>query len=525
MHPEGWLRRIASMSQAIRFTTLATALSLCAATAVAAEAADADAGPLAEITVSADRLQLLGIAMSASEGIVADDELQLAPQYRPGQLLETVPGLIVTLHSGEGKANQYLMRGYNLDHGTDLETIVDGMPVNQPTHTHGQGYTDLNFLIPELTDDLRYTKGPYYGDVGDFGAVGSVRLGYRDTMPAQAAVTVGTLGFQRILAAGSQPAGDGNLLAAVEAQHYDGPFVTPDDARKENAVLRYSAGDERNGYSLTGMVYHQVWTNTTDIPVRAVTGGLVPDRFGTLDPTDGGHALRASLSFQDRAQLGDGELAASAYLIHNELHLFNDFTHFLVDPVHGDQEDQFENRQVAGGAVGYTLPLMTGSLRSELSGGAVVRYDRLTVGRAPSEDQVPLSPSAAPGDPASYFNDDQVYLFAGGAWLQWTTYWRSATMTSTARMSMAWRHCTRPPGTPTAALPHNRWSSPRVASSIRPRTRWSSIWPRAGGFTALTCAASTRTGASISVFRIRRCWRNRRGRRPAYARRRGRTSP
>ena len=94
-------------------------------------------------------------------------------------------------------------------------------------------------------------------------------------------------------------------MAAVEVQHYDGPFVTPDDARKENFVLRYSEGDDGNGYSLTAMLYHQLWTNTTDIPVRAITEDLVPDRFGTLDPTDGGRAWRSSLSFNDHAMLGE----------------------------------------------------------------------------------------------------------------------------------------------------------------------------------------------------------------------------
>src|ERR1700678_1950658 len=199
------------------------------------EAAKSAPRSLQEITVTAQRLDLLGIASSASEGVVDDKELQLAPLYRPGQLLETVPGLIVTLHSGEGKANQYLMRGYNLD----LETYVNGMPITQPTQAHGQGYTDLNFMIPELADQLTYTKGPYYANVGDFGAVGSVRMSYRDTIEEQMSATVGTLGFQRIFTAGSQPLGDGRLLAAVEVQHYDGPFTTPDDARKENFVVRY----------------------------------------------------------------------------------------------------------------------------------------------------------------------------------------------------------------------------------------------------------------------------------------------
>jgi TonB-dependent Receptor Plug Domain len=390
------------------------------------EATGTTAPPLAEVVVTAARLQLLGTASSASEGVVSDQELQLTPQYRPGQLLETVPGLIVTLHSGEGKANQYLMRGYNLDHGTDLETYVDGMPINQPTHAHGQGYTDLNFMVPELADAITYTKGPYYADVGDFGAVGSVRIGYRDEIPEQLAATVGTFGFQRVYAAGSQSLGDGHLLGFAEVQHYDGPFVTPDDARKENFVLRYGQGDEHNGYSVTGMYYHQIWTNTTDIPLRAITEGVVPNRFGTLNPTDGGHAQRASLSVNYRATIGDGQLSASGFFIYNQLHLFNDFTHFLVDPVHGDQEDQFENRRATGGAVNYTLPAPWGSIDNQISVGALVRYDLLGVGRLPSEDQMPLSPQSAP---PSYSNDDQVYLFAGALYAQAVTRWTSTIRT------------------------------------------------------------------------------------------------
>src|ERR1700683_2911923 len=218
-----------------------------AANTVAAETESNLGQTLQEVTVTAERLELLGTTSSASEGVVADQELQLAPVYRPGQLLETVPGLIVTLHSGEGKANQFLMRGYNLDHGTDLETYVDGMPINQPTHAHGQGYTDLNFVIPELADGISYTKGPYYADVGDFGAVGSVHINYRDTIADQMSGTIGTVGFGRLFTGQSQPLGQGHLLEAVEVQHYDGPFVVPDDARKENAVLRYSLGGKDDG--------------------------------------------------------------------------------------------------------------------------------------------------------------------------------------------------------------------------------------------------------------------------------------
>jgi outer membrane cobalamin receptor len=140
-----------------------------------ASAADpATTDEIQEVVVTAVRRGLIGMATTASEGIVVNDELALTPAFRPGQLLETVPGLVVTSHSGEGKANQYLMRGFNLDHGTNLGTYVDGMPINEPTNAHGQGYTDLNFMIPELATNIRYTKGTYYAGEGDFSSVGSV---------------------------------------------------------------------------------------------------------------------------------------------------------------------------------------------------------------------------------------------------------------------------------------------------------------------------------------------------------------
>jgi hypothetical protein len=172
------------------------------------------------------------------------------------------------------------------------------------------------------------------------------------------------------------------------------------------------------------MLYHQDWTNTTDIPSRAIAQGIVPDRFGTLDPTDGGHALRSSFSAQYHETLGDGQFSASASFIYNRLHLFNDFTQYLFDPVHGDQEDQFENRRVLGGAAGYTLPVALGAFATEVKAGARMRYDLLGVGRLPSEAQVPLVP-LPPSDPVSLSNDDQVHLFAGAAYLQATTHWTS----------------------------------------------------------------------------------------------------
>jgi outer membrane receptor protein involved in Fe transport len=214
--------------------------------------------------------------------------------------------------------------------------------------------------------------------------------------------------------------GRGQLLAAVELQHYDGHFETPDDQRKENVVLRYSEGDAKNGYSLTGMVYHGLWTNTTDIPLRAITEGLVPNRFGTLDPSDGGRAWRTSLSFNGHETVGEGFLTTSAFFIENQLHLINNFTHFLTDPIQGDQEDQIENRHAFGGQANYTLPVPLGSIPNDLSVGVLTRYDLLHVSRNPSEDQIS---QPAEDDPPSFTNDDRVWLFSGAAYVQATTHW------------------------------------------------------------------------------------------------------
>ncbi len=375
---------------------------------------------LSEITVESGRSALIGTATSASEGVVNDEELQLAPSYRPGQLLETVPGLIVTLHSGEGKANQYLLRGYNLDHGTDLATFVDGMPVNAPTHAHGQGYTDLNFLVPELVDALSYTKGPYHAAVGDFGAVGSIHLSLRDAIDDQVSLGTGSYGYRRLFAAGSERIGDGTLLGAVELQHYDGPFVTPDDARRQNAVLRYTEGDATDGWSLTAMAYHQLWTNTTDIPSRAITSGAVPNRFGSLDPSDGGASQRFSVSLNRHRDLGGGRLSVTAYGIYDTLDMFSNFTHFLIDPVHGDQEHQFERRRVAGASVDYRQGFEFAGRDQDLSVGALVRHDSLSVGRLPSEARWPLPVG---DEPVSFSDSDDVDLTSVAAYGEWTTHW------------------------------------------------------------------------------------------------------
>jgi outer membrane receptor protein involved in Fe transport len=369
--------------------------------------------------VTQERLSLIGTATTASEGVIDSDVLELTPAFRPGQLVETVPGLAVTSHSGEGKANQYLMRGYNLDHGTDLAIFVDGMPVNQPSHAHGPGYTDLNFLIPELANDIRYTKGPYYAAQGDFASVGSIHIGYRNSIENQCSATVGTLGLERGFSAGSTTLGAGNLLGAMELQHYNGPWVNPDDQRKVNAALRYSLGDEDNGYSLTGMFYNSLWNSTTDQPERAILEGSI-QRFGALDPSDGGQAQRINLTGQLHSTREGGRFQANAYAFSNHLTLWNDFTHFLVDPVNGDQEAQHEDRIAIGGAVSYALRRLILGLDNDLLAGVQLRHDFLQVSRAPSRGREPIP---AQDHPLGSFESDKVNLGSNSAYVQVTSYW------------------------------------------------------------------------------------------------------
>lgn len=378
-----------------------------------------DSQTVQEVTVTAQRLSLIGTAATASEGVVVNDELALTPAYRPAQLLETVPGLAVTSHSGEGKANQYLLRGYNLDHGTDLATFVDGMPVNEPTHAHGQGYTDLNFMIPELATNIRYSKGPYYAAEGDFASVGAVHIDYLDTIEDQAALSAGTLGFERLFAAGSTHIGPGDALGALELQHYDGPWASPDDQRKANAVLRYSEGNERDGYSVTAMFYHALWNATTDQPERAIAQGLI-GRFGTLDPSDGGEAQRESLTARYFRTVGEGELTASAYVFGNHLSLWNDFTHYLIDPINGDQEEQHEDRIATGAALSYARRAALFGFNSDLAAGVQVRYDDNDVARVPTRDRLPLTASE---DPLGFSESDRVHLASDAIYVQATTHW------------------------------------------------------------------------------------------------------
>jgi hypothetical protein len=291
---------------------------------------------------------LIGIAGSASEGAVGAEQLAERPLLRPGEVLETVPGLIVTQHSGEGKANQYFLRGFNLDHGTDFATTVNGVPVNLPSHGHGQGYTDLGFTIPELVRTVSYRKGVYSAADGDFSSAGAADLEYFDALPSGvASVQGGMFGEFRALLADSPELGGGHLLYAGELVHDDGPWRDPSDFLKGNLVLRYATGGAEAGWSLTAMGYKADWGSTDQVAQRAVDRHDI-DRFGTLDDSDAGKSQRYGLSAEWHRSDASSATKLLLFGYYYDLELFSNFTYFLEDPVHGDQFEQTDERWVTG---------------------------------------------------------------------------------------------------------------------------------------------------------------------------------
>jgi hypothetical protein len=335
------------------------------------------------------------------------------PFARVGEALEVVPGLIVTQHSGEGKANQYFLRGFNLDHGTDLAIKVDGMPVNMPTHGHGQGYADINFLIPELIQSVNVRKGPYYADVGDFSSAGSVTIDYLNKLPKNLAeVTVGSFGYRRGVAAGSTAVGAGTMLAAIEGIKYEGPWDVPDNVRKINGVLRYSQGTATDGLTLTAMAYSNGWNSTNQVAQRAIDQGII-SRFGTLDPTDGGTSSRFSLSGNWAQSSEYGQSKISAYVVRSDLQLFNNFTYFVDNPINGDQFSQLDRRTLGGFDARHAFDWRFGGFETQTRVGLQTRYDDIHVGLFKTEQRAVLST----------VREDRVQEGNVGFWADTTTRW------------------------------------------------------------------------------------------------------
>jgi TonB-dependent receptor-like protein len=328
---------------------------------------------------------------AASEQRISGETLNTRPVTRPAEILEAVPGLIVTQHSGEGKANQYFLRGFNLDHGTDIGIWLDGMPINMRTHAHGQGYSDLNFMIPELVDNVLVRKGPYWAQEGDFSSAGAIHIAYADRLEKSLlSGTVGSFGFWRGLAAGSMPLGQGTLTGAGEIVRYNGPWDIPDAVRKYNGVLRYTEGTEANGFAITGMAYTNSWHSSDQIALRAVEEGLI-DRFGNLDPTDGGDSQRYSLSARWSRSDESTSDRIEGYLVYSTLNLYNNFTYFLNDPVNGDQFQQADKRTLMGVNASRSLKYSLAGFDAESLLGMQFRYDIIGLGLFNTVQRVPVS--------------------------------------------------------------------------------------------------------------------------------------
>lgn len=318
--------------------------------------------------------ELTGMPLAATEGVVTREQLEMRPLGRTGELLEVVPGLIVTQHSGDGKANQFFLRGFNLDHGTDLATSVDGVPVNMPTHGHGQGYTDINFVIPELIQEVQYRKGTYYADAGNFSAAGTVNLSLRDRLESPfVTLEAGEYGWRRGLAAGSVESWGGDLLLALDYTANDGPWDLDQDLSRINALARFTRPTSTGSFSLTFQGYDADWDATDQIPQRAVDSGLI-GRFGTLDPTNGGDSHRYSLSARGNGALGSGHWQAQAWALDYKMKLFSNFTYAMEDPVNGDQIEQYDDRQAYGASASWTVPVEALG-DSSLTIGTDMRYD------------------------------------------------------------------------------------------------------------------------------------------------------
>lgn len=327
----------------------------------------------------------VGSSDAASQGVIGSDLLRNRAMLRPAEVLEYVPGMVVTQHSSDGKANQYFLRGMNLDHGTDFATTINGVPVNMPTHAHGQGYSDLNFLMPELVSRVEYRKGPYFASEGDFSSAGSAHIVYRNKLDRPfSSLSIGQRGYLRGFAAGSRQVSEGvTLLTAVERMNNNGPWSVPEGIRKLNTLFTLSGGSTGRAWATSFSAYSARWNATDQVPQRLVDVGSFQGqpfgRFDSLDPSDGGKTQRLSLSGYWRQAGADQVSSLQWYAIQYDLRLFSNFTYALERA--SDQFGQTDNRTVFGGKAYRSWFSDLGADRPmENTLGIQLRQDRIRVG-------------------------------------------------------------------------------------------------------------------------------------------------
>ncbi len=338
------------------------------------------------INVEGREDDLVGIADSGTQGTVGAKELEDRPILRSGEILEALPGLIITQHAGGGKANQYFLRGFNLDHGTDFANFIDDMPLNLPSHAHGEGYSDMNIVIPEFVRRVNFEKGPYYADVGNFGAAGSARMEFFKTLPENFfKVEGGMYGYGRMVFGVSRKLGPGNLLYGGEVYHDNGPWSTHEDNYyKYNGLATYSQDDGDKSFSITARAYRGTWHSSDQIPVNAIP---LVGYFGALNPTDGGESQRYSLQGEWHRQGANSLTKITAYGFYYDLNLFSDFTYYLDDPNKGDQFEQQDKRWVAGLDAHHTIFSQWFGRKVENSIGLQIRNDWVHNGLYQTEDR------------------------------------------------------------------------------------------------------------------------------------------
>jgi len=328
--------------------------------------ADKSITVLPEVLVSGRQDSLIGITNSATNGVIGTDEISNRPLLRVGEIIETIPGLIVTQHAGGGKANQYFTRGFNLDHGTDFAIDLENMPLNLQTHAHGQGYADINSIIPELISQIDFQKGPYYTNNGDFATVGAAHLEYASYLPINTmTLDLGSYDYKRLLYTNSNSTLSGHLIEGLEYYHENGPWVNPDDYKRYNAVVKYTQGDSQIGFNIIAMLYHGTWNSTDQIAESAVISGEIPF-YGTQSPTDGGVSQKFSLQAQWHKLSDNTETHISLYAFHYNLDLFSNFTYYLDSP-QGDQFEQQDNRTVFGANMSKNILSTVFGLKTENS--------------------------------------------------------------------------------------------------------------------------------------------------------------
>ena len=336
---------------------------------------------------------LIGIAESSSQGTVGASEIEDRPILRSGEVLETVPGLIITQHAGGGKANQYYLRGFNLDHGTDIAIFLDDMPLNLPSHAHGEGYSDMNIVIPEFVERVNFEKGPYYANVGNYSSAANAYVEFFKTLPHNfAKLEGGSFTYGRAVFGASQKLGRGNLLYGGEESYYNGPWTHPDGFNKINGLLTYSRGHDANGASITAHAYHGKWNSSDQIPVSAQVNPTPSTPygvgyFGTINPTDGGHSQRYSLQGEWHRQGTNSASIISAYLFYYDVDLFSDFTYYLVDRNRGDQFEQQDRRWVGGLDAHHTIFSLWHGRKMSNTFGVQLRNDWINNGLYRTEDR------------------------------------------------------------------------------------------------------------------------------------------